>query len=61
MDDEIIYSWCFNFVECFVSTPSAEIIVLVDILQCFSSLTPSSGFYEVNYISLILIDVSISF
>ena len=29
MDDEIIYSWCFNSVECFDSTSSATIIVLV--------------------------------
>ena len=38
MDDEIIFSWCFNFVECFDSTPSTAIIVLVDILESFSSL-----------------------
>ena len=29
MDDDIIYSWCFNSVECFDSTPSDAIIVLV--------------------------------
>ena len=33
MDDEIIYSWCFNFVECFDSTPSIAIIVLVEKLE----------------------------
>ena len=33
MDDEIIYSWCFNAVECFDSTPSAAIIILVDNLE----------------------------
>ena len=38
MDDEIIYSWCFNSVECFDSTPSAEIIILVKELESFSSL-----------------------
>ena len=27
MDDEIIYSWCFNSVECFDSTSSAAIII----------------------------------
>ena len=27
MDDEIIYSWRFNLVKCFDSTPSAAIIV----------------------------------
>ena len=26
MDDEIIYSWCFNSIECFDSTPSTAII-----------------------------------
>ena len=29
MDNEIIYSWCFNYVECSDSTPSTAIIVLV--------------------------------
>ena len=28
MDDDIIYSWCFNSVVCFDSTPSIAIIVL---------------------------------
>ena len=38
MDDEIIHSWCFNSVECFDSTPSAAIIILVKDLESFSSL-----------------------
>ena len=38
MDDEIIYSWCFNSVECFDSTPSAAIIILDEDLESFSSL-----------------------
>ena len=38
MDDEIIYYWCFNFVECFDSTPSTAIIILVEDLESFSSL-----------------------
>ena len=38
MDDEIIYSWCFNYVECFGSTPYAAIIVLVENLESLSSL-----------------------
>ena len=38
MDDKIIYSWCFNSVEYFDSTPSAAIIVLVEELESFSSL-----------------------
>ena len=33
MNDDIIYSWCFNSVECFDSTPSAAIIVLVENLE----------------------------
>ena len=38
MDDEIIYSWCFNFVECFDSTPYVAIIVLVENLESLLSL-----------------------
>ena len=38
MDDEIIYSWCFNDVECFDSTPSATTIILDKDLESFSSL-----------------------
>ena len=38
MDDEIIYSCFFNFVECFDLTPSATIIVLVENLESLSSL-----------------------
>ena len=38
MDDEIIYSWFFNTVEYFDSTPSAAIIVLVDNLESLWSL-----------------------
>ena len=37
MDDEIIYSWCFNDVECFDSTPSAAIIILDKDLESFLS------------------------
>ena len=38
MDDEIIYSWCFNDVEYFDSTPSAAITILDKDLESFSSL-----------------------
>ena len=38
MDDDIIYSWCFNSVECFDSTPSAAIIILEEDWESFSSL-----------------------
>ena len=38
MDDEIIYSWYFNDVEYFDSTPSAAIIILDKYLESFSSL-----------------------
>ena len=38
VDDEIIYSWCFNSVEYFDSTPSAAIIILDEDLESFSSL-----------------------
>ena len=38
MDVEIIYSWCFNDVECFDSTPSTAIIILDKDLESFSSL-----------------------
>ena len=38
MDDEIIYSRCFNSVECFDSTPSVVIIVLVKNLESLSSM-----------------------
>ena len=38
MDDEIIYSWCFNDVEFFDSTPSAAIIILDKDLESFSGL-----------------------
>ena len=38
MDDDIIYSWRFNVVECFDSTPSVVIIILVENLESFSSL-----------------------
>ena len=33
MDDEIIYSWCFNSVECFDLTPSGAMIALVGNLE----------------------------
>ena len=38
MDDEIIYSWYFNSVECFDSTSSTKINVLVEIMESLSSL-----------------------
>ena len=38
MDEEIIYSWCNNYVECFDSISSATIIVLVENLEGLSSL-----------------------
>ena len=37
MDDEIIYSWSFNFVECFDSTSFVAIIVLVENVESLSS------------------------
>ena len=39
MDDEIIYSWCFNSIECFDSTSFAAIIILNEDLESFSSLS----------------------
>ena len=51
MDDEIIYSWCFNSVECFDSTPSAAIIVLVKNLESFSSLkSQQDALQEVGFL-----------
>ena len=38
MDDEIIYSWCFNFVNCYDLTSSTTIIVWVKNLESSSSL-----------------------
>ena len=38
MDDEIIYSWCFNSVKCFDSASSAASIILVENLESLSSL-----------------------
>ena len=38
MDDEIIYSWCFNSVEYFDSTSSVAVIVLVENSKSLSSL-----------------------
>ena len=38
MDDEIIYSWSFNYVKYFDSTPSAATIVLVENLESLLSL-----------------------
>ena len=38
MDDKIIYSWCFNFVECLDSTSSAASIILIKTLESMSSL-----------------------
>ena len=38
IDNEIIYSWCFNYVEYFDSTPFARIIILVEDLERFLSL-----------------------
>ena len=43
MDDGIIYSWCFNSIECFDSTPSIVIIILVEDLESFSSLRSQQG------------------
>ena len=43
MDDEIIYYWCFNDVECFDLTPSAAIIILDKDLRAFRALDPSSN------------------
>ena len=44
MDDEIIYSWCFKVFECFDSTPSAAIIILVEDLESFCRASnPSSN------------------
>ena len=49
MDDEIIYSWCFNDVECFDSTPSAAIIILDKALESFSSLRSLQFLALFNY------------
>ena len=38
MDDEIIYSWCFNYVEYFDSIASAAIIVFVENLESLTIL-----------------------
>ena len=38
MDDEIIYSLCFNFIEYFDTTSLATIDILIKILERFSSL-----------------------
>ena len=50
MDDEIIYSLCFNSVECFDSTPSAAIIVLVENLESLLSLRSQQFLVEVLYL-----------
>ena len=50
MDDEIIYSWCFNFVECFDLTSSAAIIVLVKNLESLSSLRSQQIVHHVSNI-----------
>ena len=49
INDEIIYSWCFNSVECFDSTPSAAIIILYEDLESFSSLT-SHQYLTINLV-----------
>ena len=51
MDDEIIYSWCFNDVKCFDSTPSAAIIILDKDLESFSSLRSQQWMYAKNIFS----------
>ena len=38
MDDKIIYSWCFNYVEYFDLTSFVAIIVLIKTLESLSSL-----------------------
>ena len=52
IDDEIIYSWCFNPVEYFDSTSSAIIIILDEILESFSSLR-SQQWYQNQVMILI--------
>ena len=52
MDDEIIYSWCFNDVECFDSTPSAAIIILDKYLERFSSIRSQQMIWPSNKIFL---------
>ena len=41
MDDKIIYSWCFKFVECFDSISSIVIIFLFKLSRAFQALDPS--------------------
>ena len=50
MDDEIIYSWCFNDVEYFDSTPSTAIIILDKDLESFSSMISQHYIYYIHYI-----------
>ena len=49
MDDEIIYSWCFNFVECFDSTSSAAIVVLVETWRACQASDPSMYTHDVPW------------
>ena len=49
MNDEIIYSWCFNSIECFDSTPFAAIIILDEDLESFSSLR-SQQYLTINLV-----------
>ena len=46
MDDKIIYSRCFNFVECFDSTSFSTIIILIETLESLSNLRSLQRFYE---------------
>ena len=38
MDDEIIYSWCFNSIKYFDLTSSVAIVILIKKLESLSSL-----------------------
>ena len=56
MDDKIIYSWCFKFVECFDSISSIVIIFLFKLSRAFQALDPNMviecgrGGYEQQWI-----------
>ena len=59
MDGEIIYSWCFNDVECFDSTPSAAIIILNKDLESFSSLRSQHAPLKLSMTELLYVLVKV--
>ena len=56
MDDEIIDSWCFKSIECFDSTSSVAIIVLVKNLESLSSLKSQQKGYRKTYGNILAAD-----